>query len=652
MLGNSPKGRRSDARKPERRSVRNGVHIAGIDRRLTSAWTPTGISLALGTWRIAAEDLCHTRSGHTATVSVWWGEDLCYREHLNLDRARARQQFLANFVRTCRSALRGVARHVTEAVLIQLGEACRQRTENPPAATRARPARRTSAVTMDASVRALLDDPQILSRVGRTMMENGWAGDWRIPQLAYVALTSRVLDRPMNLAFVAAPATGKNATIDAALALIPTEAVYVFTAASPTALIYSAEDLRHRVVVFKEADSIPDHGAAASAIRSLAEGHGLQYAVTMINRRTGQFETRTVTKEGPTGLLTTSTRSLRPQLNARLLPVPVPSDISHTRTVLLTKAQRAAGNTASPDLEPFLALQRWLARGGEHRVIVPFAAKLAELVGDRTVSDVRIRRDFDQLLSCVKALAVLHQRQRGQASGGEIVATMTDYDLARLLLAPSFEAAAAEGPTAAIRETVLAIGERETDVSETELARRLELTKQAISWRTTRAVNAGWLVNDEQRSGKPYRLRRGTPLPWPASPLPDWREVEPPVREIPEPGMTARLYWFAASLVKDWPDGVTIAEWVAGRAVDWTGRPLDVGALRARFEALWKAGLLDHDAQTDRYLVPAAVWQKLIDVAKQAPPQQGARPAGEAKATPVRSRQNGPARASNSDDAT
>jgi len=622
-------------------------------REAPCVWTSTGISLTVGAWSIAAEDLCRTRSGQTATVTVRWRQELCYLEHLNLDRARPRQQFLANFVRICRPALRGLARRITEAILIRLADACRGRCDTPSPAMGARPVPRTLAATLDEPVRTLLTDPQLLFRVGHAMMEKGWAGDWWLPQLAYVALTSRLLERPMNLAFVAAPATGKNATIDAALALIPSEAVYVFTAASPTALIYSAEDLRHRVVFFKEADSIPDHGAAASAIRSLAEGNALQYAVTMLNRRTGQFETRTVTKEGPTGLLTTSTRPLRPQLNARLLPVPVPSDVGLTRTVLLTKARRAAGDMTLPDREPFLGLQRWLEHTGKHRVIVPFATKLAELVGDRTLTDVRLRRDFDQLLSCVKTLAVLHQQQRASAPGGEIIATMTDYDLARSLLASSFEAAAAEGPTAAIRDTVLAIGPRETDVRETELARRLELTKQAISWRVTRAVTAGWLANDEQRSGKPYRLRRGEPLPRQASPLPEWREVEPPVPEIPDARMTARFYGFATTLVEDWPTGVTVAEWVGGRVVDWTKRPVDVAALRARFEALRKAGLLDHDAKTDRYVIPAAVWQRLKDTAKQVPAQSARGIVGRrGQGTPASNRQTRPTRPSNEASAT
>ncbi len=577
-------------------------------------WTRTGVSLALGTWRIAAEDLHRTRSGQTATITVWWGEELCYRENLNLDRARRRQQFVENLRQICPPALRGPARQLTEAVLIQIGEACRRRPETPASAAQTSPTRHTSAASLDAQTRALLEDPNLLSRIGSAMMANGWAGDWRIPQLAYVALTSRVLERPMNLAFVAEPGTGKNTALDAALTLVPPEAVYVFTAASPTALVYTPEDLRHRVVVFKEADSIPDHGAAASAIRGLAEGRALEYAVTMLNRRTGQFETRTVTKDGPTGLLTTSTRALRPQLNARLLPVPVPADIALTRAVLEMKAHRAAGEAAPPDLEPFFALQRWLVRAGECRVIVPFAGKLAELIADRTLPDVRIRRDFEQLLSCVQTLALLHQQHRARAQPGhEIVATVTDYKEACSLLAPSFEAAASEGPTGAIRETVLAIGPHEWDVSETELARRLELTKQAISWRVTRAIREGWLVNDEQRSGRPYRLRRGNALPWPKSPLPDWQSVEEPVPDVPEPGGTPRFAEFASTVLRECSAGVTVAEWVAGRTVDWTGRQLDVAALRARFEALRSAGLLDHDPGTDRYVVPAAVQRWLDD---------------------------------------
>jgi len=58
-----------------------------------------------------------------------------------------------------------------------------------------------------------------------------------------------------------------------------------------------------------------------SGVGSLAEDNRLQYALTTLNRKRGHFETVTITKAGPTGLLTTSTRALPHQLNTRLLPV-------------------------------------------------------------------------------------------------------------------------------------------------------------------------------------------------------------------------------------------------------------------------------------------------------------------------------------------
>jgi hypothetical protein len=74
------------------------------------------------------------------------------------------------------------------------------------------------------------------------MRANGYAGRLEPAQLAYVALTSRLLEgRPINLALMGDPAAGKNATIDAALALIPRKGVYEFTA-TEDALTGSATD--------------------------------------------------------------------------------------------------------------------------------------------------------------------------------------------------------------------------------------------------------------------------------------------------------------------------------------------------------------------------------------------------------------------------
>lgn len=203
--------------------------------------------------------------------------------------------------------------------------------------------------------------------------------------------------------------------MDAAAELMPDEALYIMGSGSARALIYGDEDFEHRVVIVAEADSIPDEGPAASAVRSIAEDNVLRYDVVERDERTGKFTTRHIVKPGPTSLITTSTRSLAHQLGTRMLEVPVPDTEAQTRDVMRAHARRVNGNGAeSPDLAPFVAMQRWLALAGEHRVVVPFADVLLDMV---PAAQVRMRRDAAQLLTFVQAVALLHQRQRDRALG-------------------------------------------------------------------------------------------------------------------------------------------------------------------------------------------------------------------------------------------
>jgi len=578
--------------------------LAAAPRPETCTWTATGVRLVLAPGlTIAADDLALDGYGQKALVSVQWRAQVCHRQRLNLDDPRQRKTFVERLVLAGQQAgmtlqrrpLRRIAARVTAAVLIRVGEACRRRPTTPPRSPVEEQAERAAAVAAaEQTAGALLDDPEILDRVREAMRANGYAGDLTPAVLAYVALTSRFTERPINLALVADAAAGKNTTLDAALALVPEEEVYEFSAGSPRALLY-LNDLQHRVVVFKEADSIPGSGAAASAVRALAEDHRLQYALTTLNRKTGRFETETITKVGPTGLLTTSIRALPHQLNTRLLPVPIAADADATREVIRSKGNQAAG-AAPPrcDRGPFLALQRWLALGGKHRVIVPFGKVLANLMPEPL--NVRMRRDFEQLLSCVKTLALLRQRQREPAPGGEIIATIEDYAAVRDLLEPSFYAIAAELCPPVIRETVAAFGPTAQDrnVSETTLAKRLGLTKQAISPRVRWALQEGWLVNDEPRRGLPYRLRRGDPMPGDAAPLPEADEVAYAVSGVPGAVRNVRYLTFADDLLARLPEGFTVAEW-AGEG------ERDAEVVRRRLEALVAAGLLVHDPASSRY---------------------------------------------------
>ena len=248
----------------------------------------------------------------------------------------------------------------------------------------------------------------------------------------------------------------------------------------------------------------------------------MSYEVVEKNPKTGRFETRQIEKRGPTGLVTTSTKSLGEQLGTRVLEVPVADDEAQTRAVMKAHARAVASGKASPpDLSPFLALQRWLALQGTQRVVIPFAEVLSDLLPAKAI---RMRRDFRQLLTCVQAIALLYQCQRPKTEDGAIIATLEDYGQARELLGPIFDSVVAEGITPAVRSTVEAL-KADEELTETALAQRLNLAKSTVNYRVKRAIAGGWLVNRETRAGHPAKLARGAPLPEVKGALPTRTEV-------------------------------------------------------------------------------------------------------------------------------
>ena len=86
--------------------------------------------------------------------------------------------------------------------------------------------------------------------------------------------------------------------------------------------------------------------------------------------------------------------------------------------------------------------ETWMELEGNHRIAIVFADALAEIV---PAEQVRMRRDFRQLLTMVEAVAMLHQCQRGTDADGRILATLDDYEQARTLLIDVFQTAASGG---------------------------------------------------------------------------------------------------------------------------------------------------------------------------------------------------------------
>jgi hypothetical protein len=357
------------------------------------------------------------------------------------------------------------------------------------------------------SCAALAHEPSILDAFARDLERSGLAGEARSGRLLYLVLTSRFLERPVSAAVKGPSSGGKSYLVETVTRFFPPEAAYELTAMSEHALAYGTEPLAHRFLVLYEAAGL-EGDFSTYLIRSLLSEGRLRYET--VEKTANGLEPRLIEREGPTALLTTTTKvALHPENETRLLSIPITDTAEQTRDVL--RALAASDERSLPDPAPWIALQSWLA-ASEHRVAIPYARNLAELVPPIAV---RLRRDFGALLNLIRAHALLHQTSRPRDEHGRIVAEFEDYDVVRELVADLISEGVEATVAPIVRETVqvVAAAQGEEGLSMAKLAALLQIDKSAASRRWTAAKAHGYLKNQETARGKPARIVVADPLP-------------------------------------------------------------------------------------------------------------------------------------------
>ena len=142
---------------------------------------------------------------------------------------------------------------------------------------------------------------------------------------------------------------------------------------------------------------------------------------------------------------------------------------------------------------------------------------------------VRFRRDIGALFSFIKASAILHQAQRRIDDRGRVIATLADYAAAYPIFSKVLAQTSGQGVTDNVRTVVDLIAARATPIATkavggkfsrtgaTGTGAEVELSSEQIgtitgigksaAHRAVRAaIDLGFLVNNETRRGKPYRL--------------------------------------------------------------------------------------------------------------------------------------------------
>lgn len=368
----------------------------------------------------------------------------------------------------------------------------------------------------------VLQSQDPLELVRKEIQRMGYGGEIKPAIITYLSATSRLIvvragTMLVHLLLLGDSSGGKSWTVKVVIRLLPAEAYHIINAGSARALIYDQADLRHRMVIFGEADSLPsgEDNPAASAIRNLLQDNQLKYQVVVRDPETGDFCVREVEKPGPTVLVTTAVRRLGNQLMTRLFSLEITDD--REQVLARLEKQAAVEEEGLPDPDPALiAFQGYLQAKAPWDVHIPFAKKLANEIGKSDLAP-RILRDFARLLSLIKAVAIIRHRHRRLDEKGRIVAEIADYSTVRDLVNDMY-ADTVSGVSKSIREAVVTVSrlqsEMKTDkITVSLVAERLGINKSSASRRIKAAISGGWLVNAETRKGFPAALAIGEPLP-------------------------------------------------------------------------------------------------------------------------------------------
>jgi len=279
---------------------------------------------------------------------------------------------------------------------------------------------------------ALLNDPYMLKRFLDICKALGCVGEDDVLTMLFLAMTSRLLKKPVNLIVKGASSAGKNFVTQTVAKLIPPDAINIISSLTPKALFHLDADLSYTILVVAEA---PGSDEGIYPLRTMmSEGE----IVLLIPEKTSHGTLRTVTKriQGPLCWITTTTSvDLEEESQTRTFDIYVDESEKQTERIFQMQSKEAKGMLPS-DTDKLIKI--WQAVQDQLEivdVIIPFAEHI-----DFPNHPIRMRRDRVRFFSLIQACTLLHQHQRAKDDRGRIIATLDDFVICRGLVIKSLMA--------------------------------------------------------------------------------------------------------------------------------------------------------------------------------------------------------------------
>ena len=281
---------------------------------------------------------------------------------------------------------------------------------------------------------ALLQSPDLTSRILADFAACGLVGEETNKLVGYLAAVSRKLDKPLGVVIQSSSAAGKSSLMDAVLAFVPDEDKVKYSAMTGQSLFYMGEtNLKHKALAIVEEEGA---SRASYALKLLQSEGELTMASTGKDPVSGNLITQQYRVEGPVALLVTTTaRDIDEELMNRCLVLSVDEGREQTRAIHQLQRDRRTleGLIARHEKDALITLHQNAQRLLKPLAILnPYARFLT--FPDQTT---RLRRDHEKYLTLIDTIAFIHQHQREikTAQRGEqhidyIEVTIADIELA------------------------------------------------------------------------------------------------------------------------------------------------------------------------------------------------------------------------------
>jgi hypothetical protein len=179
---------------------------------------------------------------------------------------------------------------------------------------------------------ALAKEPDILVCFAEAIEQRGVVGERKAAKLLYLVMTTRVLPELVSAIVHGTSSTGKSWLMENVFKFFPEAAVYVVTTISDSVIVRSTEPMQHRFLVFLEADGISEN--VEHVLRTLVSEGYIKADIAVPSEDKG-WEVKTFLREGPTGLLMTTTRLwMNKENETRVLKIPTNDSPTQTQQIM------------------------------------------------------------------------------------------------------------------------------------------------------------------------------------------------------------------------------------------------------------------------------------------------------------------------------